>query len=68
MTAQLEYQETFVVFVDFLGFSEANRELDDAKRLQVLQLLQALVEMRSDFAAAAQPHSSGGTTWQSPRL
>jgi hypothetical protein len=58
----MEYEETFTAFIDFLGFSEASRELDEEKRLKVLDLLRALAELRSEFSAAAAPQEGTGGT------
>lgn len=55
----LKYEESFTAFVDFLGFSEASRNLDDAQRFKVLQLLLSLVELRSEFSAATAPQADG---------
>ena len=55
------YEEAFVTFVDFLGFSEASRELDDTARLKVLELLQAIVALRSEFSAAIAADEDGST-------
>jgi hypothetical protein len=63
MSNGAEYEETFSAFVDFLGFSEASRELDDQMRLKVLELLRALVGLRSEFSATAQKGPDGSTTY-----
>jgi len=57
----IEYEETFTAFVDFLGFSEASRELDDTARLKVLELLRALVDLRSEFSASVTQQQDGST-------
>jgi hypothetical protein len=59
MTNSADYEETFTAFVDFLGFSEASRELDHEKRLKVLELLRALVALRSEFSVTAQEGPDG---------
>jgi hypothetical protein len=48
----MKYEETFIAFADFLGFSEASTELDDSARQEVLGLLQNLAALRSEFEAA----------------
>ena len=58
-----EYEESFVGFIDFLGFSEASRDIDDAMRRKILALLTALVDLRSDFSAAAQQNIDGSTSY-----
>lgn len=59
----MKYEETFTAFLDFLGFSEASRELDEAARLKVLSLLLALVELRSEFSAASAREADGSTRY-----
>jgi hypothetical protein len=59
----MKYEETFTAFIDFLGFSEASRELTEEKRLQVLDLLQALAGLRSDFSAVTTPQKDGATQY-----
>ena len=54
MTNIIDYEETLVAFVDFLGFSEASLDLDEQKRVEVLDLLRALVALRSEFSVTAQ--------------
>jgi hypothetical protein len=53
------YEDRFVTFVDFLGFSEASQEIDDEKRIEVLKLLRALAGLRSDFVAAPTQQADG---------
>jgi hypothetical protein len=55
----MEYEKTFVAFLDFLGFSEASRELDETARLKVLDLLRALVALRSEFSADSKQETDG---------
>src|ERR1019366_981004 len=44
-----EYEEQFTALLDFLGFSEASSQADDATRLKVLALLQSLADLRGEF-------------------
>jgi hypothetical protein len=44
-----QYEEQFVGYIDFLGFSEASKDSDERKRLQILQLLQGLAAGRGEF-------------------
>jgi hypothetical protein len=60
---ELKYEETFTAYVDFLGFSEASRELDDKAREEVLRLLLSLVYLRSEFQAAIDPTNDGSRRW-----
>jgi hypothetical protein len=60
---EMKYEETLTAFVDFLGFSEASRELNEAARLQVLQLLLSLVSLRSEFSAVSTPKPDGSTSY-----
>jgi hypothetical protein len=60
MTNSTDYEETFAGFVDFLGFSEASRDLDEQKRLKVLELLRTLVALRSEFSITQQEGAGGG--------
>jgi hypothetical protein len=59
----MKYEETFTAFLDFLGFSEASRELDEVARLKVLSLLLALVGLRSEFSAASEREADGSTRY-----
>lgn len=59
----MEYEETFTAFVDFLGFSEISRELDEPARLKVLELLRTLVDLRSEFSASATQRQDGSTQY-----
>jgi hypothetical protein len=45
------YEEQFTVFVDFLGFADASAKLDEERQVKVLELLQALAALRSEFVA-----------------
>lgn len=47
----MNYEKSFVVYIDFLGFSEASKELDDQARNDVLALLVRIAELRSEFKA-----------------
>jgi hypothetical protein len=58
----MKYEQTFIAFLDFLGFSEASRELDDVARLRVLDLLLALVQLRAEFSATSS-QGAGGTQY-----
>jgi hypothetical protein len=49
---KMKYERSFVTYLDFLGFSEASRELNDADRQKVLGLLITLASLRSEFSAA----------------
>jgi hypothetical protein len=59
----MEYKEQFTAFLDLLGFSEASRELDEPARRAVHALLLSLANMRSNFAASAEPAEEGGTRY-----
>ena len=59
--ANAEYREAFTAFADFLGFSEASRELSDERRLKVLELLRSLAGLRSEFSAASEKGADGST-------
>lgn len=59
----MKYEQTFTAYVDFLGFSEASRELDDKAREEVLQLLRRLVSLRSEFQAAIDANDDGSRRW-----
>jgi hypothetical protein len=59
----MRYEESFVVYLDFLGFSEASRELNDSDRQRVLGLLTTLAGLRSDFWAAITEQKDGNTTF-----
>src|SRR5262249_10128048 len=58
-----QYEESLVAFVDFLGFSEASAQLDEASRLRVLDLLRGLVALRSDFSAAVSVQDDKSTRY-----
>jgi hypothetical protein len=45
----LKYEEQFTAFVDFLGFSEASTNTDEATRSEVLDLLVSLSTLRGEF-------------------
>lgn len=47
----MNYEESVVVYIDFLGFSEASRSLGDEKRRRVLELLVRLANLKSEFKA-----------------
>jgi len=53
----MTYEESFVAYLDFLGFSEASMQLDDSTRQKVLELLRSLVALRGEFSAV--PDQSG---------
>jgi hypothetical protein len=56
---ETKYQEQFTAFVDFLGFGEASTELDEERRIKVLELLQALASLRSEFSAVTTDQPDG---------
>lgn len=59
----MKYEESFTAFLDFLGFSEASKALDEPKRERVLQLLLSLVALRSEFSAAITEQEKGSTRY-----
>src|SRR5579863_6984387 len=59
----MKYEETFIVFIDFLGFSEASMGLDEPTRQKVLELLLSLVALRGEFSAAVTNQSEGSTSY-----
>src|SRR5580704_9524440 len=62
-------EESFVAFVDLLGFSEANKELTEEVRFQVFQLLSSLVALRSVFIAIHESLADGSTRhWVRPTI
>jgi hypothetical protein len=63
VVAKMKYERSFVTYLDFLGFSEASRELSDADRQKVLGLLITLASLRSEFSAAITEKKEGSTTY-----
>jgi hypothetical protein len=59
----MKYERSFVAYLDFLGFSEASRELNDADRQKVLGLLITLANLRSEFSAAITEKKEGSTSY-----
>jgi hypothetical protein len=59
----MEYREHLAAYIDLLGFSEANDELDESTRREVHALLLSLANMRSNFAVTVEPRSEGDTTY-----
>lgn len=55
------YEEQFTAFIDFLGFSEVSKQVDDTARLQILELLRSIAELRSEFDVHSEPHEGGGS-------
>lgn len=58
----MKYEESFTAYLDFLGFSEASKDLDDSDRQKVLDLLVNLVALRSEFRAAISDKNEGSGT------
>jgi hypothetical protein len=44
-----KYEEQFIAFIDFPGFSEASTKSDEATRSKILSLLLALAALRGEF-------------------
>jgi hypothetical protein len=59
----MEYRESLTAYVDLLGFSEANEELDERTRREVHALLLSLANMRSNFAVTVEPRSESDMTY-----
>jgi hypothetical protein len=57
------YEDRLVAFVDFLGFSEASREISNEVRLAVLDLLRQLVALRSDFTLTLKEEVKNGAVY-----
>lgn len=49
------YEEQMTIFLDFLGFSEASVQSDEAAQMQMLTLLTAISSMRSEFSDKSDP-------------
>jgi hypothetical protein len=43
------YEDHIVLFLDFLGFSEASVQFDDDRQVEILELLRAISDLRSEF-------------------
>jgi len=53
-----KYEEHFTAYLDFLGFSEASTNINDATRLKVLDLLLSLSPLRGDYNIEHSQNSS----------
>ena len=49
-TFENKFEEHFVAYIDFLGFSEASKNTDEAKKNQILDLLNSLSTLRGEFS------------------
>ena len=58
-TTEPTYEDQFTVFVDFLGFKEVSRNIDDTKRKEILELLEDLAALRGEFAVQKLDEESG---------
>jgi hypothetical protein len=67
-TLEPKYEEQFTAFVDFLGFSEVSSGTDDATRLKVLKLLQALSALRGEFDVQSTIQETGKTSHIKPAI
>jgi len=54
-----QYEEQFVAFLDFLGFSEVSTSTDDSTRLRVLDLLLSLSALRGEFNVQSTAQETG---------
>jgi len=62
-TTEAQYEEHFCAFIDFLGFSEASTELDEATRIKVLRLLLSIASLRSDFSSSVVEREGGAKSY-----
>lgn len=63
-----KYEEQFVAYLDFLGFSEASVNIDEATREKVLALLLALSALRGEFNMEVKLHEGGSTSSIKPAI
>jgi hypothetical protein len=63
-----KYEEQFTAFIDFLGFSEVDAEIDETTRSRVLGLLLSLSTLRGEFELQSTFHESGKMTSFKPAI
>ncbi len=59
MAVSEHFERHLTIFVDLLGFRETIADADDTRRLQILALLTALSQMKSDFDISTRTHDEG---------
>lgn len=68
LNTSFEYEEHFVAFIDFLGFTEAIATVDDERRTKLLRLLVALSELQTEFTIETQAAPGGVATEVAPNI
>lgn len=67
-TLEPKYEDQFVAFVDFLGFSEASAQTSETTRSEVLKLLLSLSGLRREFEMQSTVQKNGTTRFLKPAI
>jgi hypothetical protein len=57
------YEDHIVLFLDFLGFSEASVQFDENRQVEILTLLRGIADLRSEFEVKSQHRDDGSSQY-----